>query len=285
MKGASLPRARRPDRDRARERPRRGLRRVPGRAIPRHVRRQRRVEQARDPLQVEEARGGDVADDATRVEAARTPGGPERRPRPRQGRSHRRLPAQRLQRCRHPVDGGVRLREAARRVDREVAERPLLVDRHLRGDPRLRRGRVEPVTGLQAADLLRRRAVHDHQAVEARVLPRLHQQRRVRHRAPSALRGERRHPARLLVAHARVHDRVQAAPRGGIGEHQGPRTRRSMSPDGPRTPAPNAATTSAWADPPGAMAACAHRVEVDGAEARGLEAARARRTSRRRCRR
>ena len=94
-----------------------------GRAVPRRVRRRRRVEQRRDALQVEAARVGDVGGHATCVEAARAAGGSERRPGTRERRSHRRLPAQRAELRGQPVDGGVRRREAAGRVDLEVRER------------------------------------------------------------------------------------------------------------------------------------------------------------------
>ena len=65
----------------------------------------------------------------------------------------------------------VGLRPRARVVDDEMAEALLLVRRHLGVEARARRGLGEAVARHQAAELLLGLAVHDHQAVEAEVLP------------------------------------------------------------------------------------------------------------------
>ena len=66
-------------------------------------------------------------------------------------------------------------------------------------------------------------AVHHHQPVEAEVQPGLHQQGGVGHEDAPARRGVGGGAARLLVAHARVHEGVELGARGARPRRRGPR--------------------------------------------------------------
>ena len=124
----------------------------------------------------------------------------------------RRLAAQDLSQRRHRAVG---VRPLPRRVHLVMRVASLFRERHLRGDARAGVRFGETVALHQPDELQLRRTVHHHQAREAQVHARLYEERRLRDQEGLAHRGR---AAGGLLAHARMHERLQAAARARIGE-------------------------------------------------------------------
>ena len=212
----------RPDRHGPRERPGGGVRRGRGRAIPRRVRRRRRVQQRRDALQVEVARR--PRHPATTRRASR-PRGPravsERRPGAREGRAAPAAPGA-ARRARRPA--GRRRRPSPRSVPdvsicevaRSAASRRSASARRSARAPRPRRARPAPAGGASCSSggqcTTTRRS-------KRRCMPGLDQERRVGDDDGGAL-GRDGAAAAAPPPRARAGGRSRSAARAPrVGEH------------------------------------------------------------------
>ena len=161
----------------------------------------------------------------------------------------------------------IRRLQGAGGVEHDVREPSLLRGGHLGRNARPGRRLLDPVPRHQAAELLAAFAVHHHQPVEAQVEARLHEESGVGHEDAAPGRGVGGGAARLLFAHARVHEGVELGARRRVREDASPEDLPVDRPVRGQDPAPEGRHHVPVGGTAGRHHLVGHAVEVEGAEA------------------